>query len=161
MKVSHTNNTTQILWQLILSPTQVSRTSPQGNSKPSYLLKWSESHSVVSDSFQSPGVYSPWSTPGQNTGVGSHSRLQGSFPTQGSNPGLPHCRRILYQLSHKESPIMYMCVYKIFVGVSVHITCMCACVWEYVYMSIYIYVHMYIRYTNTYILQCVCSYLWG
>ena len=36
--------------------------------------------------------------------VGSLSLLQGIFPTQGSNPGLPHCRRILYQLSHKGSP---------------------------------------------------------
>ena len=41
---------------------------------------------------------------GQNTGVGSLSLLQGIFPTQGSNPGLPHCRQILYQLSHKGSP---------------------------------------------------------
>ena len=41
----------------------------------------------------------PWNSPGQNTGVGSLSLLQGIFPTQGSNPGLPHCRRILYQLS--------------------------------------------------------------
>ena len=39
-----------------------------------------------------------------NTGVGSISLLQGIFPTQGSNPGLTHCRRMLYQLSHKESP---------------------------------------------------------
>ena len=37
-------------------------------------------------------------------GVGCHSLLQGVFPTQGSNPGLPHCRRILYRLSHQESP---------------------------------------------------------
>ena len=36
--------------------------------------------------------------------AGSLSLLQGIFPTQGSNPGLPHCRQILYQLSHKESP---------------------------------------------------------
>ena len=43
-------------------------------------------------------------SPGQNTGVGSLSLLHGIFPTQGSNPGLPHCRRILYQLSHKGSP---------------------------------------------------------
>ena len=50
------------------------------------------------------GLYSPWNSPGQNTGVGSLSLLQGIFPTQGSNPGLPHCRRILYQLSHKGSP---------------------------------------------------------
>ena len=43
-------------------------------------------------------------SPGQNTGVGSHSFLQGIFPTQGSNPGLPHCQWILYQLSHQEGP---------------------------------------------------------
>ena len=48
--------------------------------------------------------YSPWNSPGQNTGVGSLSLLQGIFSTQGSNSGLPHCRRILYQLSHKRSP---------------------------------------------------------
>ena len=41
---------------------------------------------------------------GKNTGVGSHALLQGIFPTQGSNPGLRHCRQILYQLSHKGSP---------------------------------------------------------
>ena len=52
--------------------------------------------------------YSPWNSPGQNTGVGSHSLLQGILPTQGSNPGLPHCRRILYQLSHKEGPISWV-----------------------------------------------------
>ena len=54
--------------------------------------------------FVTPGLYSPWNSPGQNTRVGSLSLLQGIFPTQGSNPVLPHCRRILYQLSHKESP---------------------------------------------------------
>ena len=48
--------------------------------------------------------HSPWNSPGQNTGVGSLSLLQGIFPTQGSNPGLPRCRRILYQLTHKGSP---------------------------------------------------------
>ena len=47
---------------------------------------------------------SPWNFPGQNTGVGSLSLLQGTFPTQGSNPGLSHCRQILHQLSHKISP---------------------------------------------------------
>ena len=56
------------------------------------------------DSLQSRGLCSPWNSPGQNTGVGSLSLLQGIFPTQGSNPGLPHCRRILYQLSHQGSP---------------------------------------------------------
>ena len=47
-----------------------------------------------------PRLYCPWNSPGQNTGVGSCSLLQGTFPTQGLNPGLPHCRQILYQLSH-------------------------------------------------------------
>ena len=58
----------------------------------------------MSDSLRPHGLYSPWNSPGQNTGVGSLSLLQGIFPTQGSNPGLLHCRRILYQLSHKGSP---------------------------------------------------------
>ena len=65
---------------------------------------WSESHSVRSHFLWPQGLYSPWNSPGQNTGVGSCSLLQGIFLTQGSNPGLPHCRRILYQLSHKGSP---------------------------------------------------------
>ena len=41
------------------------------------------------------GLYSPWNSSGQNTGVGSLSLLQGIFPTQRLNPGLPHCRQIL------------------------------------------------------------------
>ena len=51
-----------------------------------------------------PMEYSPWNSPGQNTAVGSCSLLQWIFPTQASNPGLPHCRQILYKLSHKGSP---------------------------------------------------------
>ena len=50
------------------------------------------------------GLHSPWNSPDQNTGVGGHALLQRIFPTQGSNPGLPHCRQILYQLSHQGSP---------------------------------------------------------
>ena len=49
-------------------------------------------------------LYNPWNSSGQNTAVGSLSLLQAIFPTQGLNPGLLHCRRILYQLSHKGSP---------------------------------------------------------
>ena len=64
----------------------------------------SESCSVVSASLQPHGLYSPWNSPGQNTGVSSLSLLQGIFPTQGLNPGLPDCRQILYQLSRKGSP---------------------------------------------------------
>ena len=57
----------------------------------------SESHLVMSDSLRPHGLYGPWNSPGQNTGVGSHSLRQGIFPAQGSNPGLPHCRWIFYQ----------------------------------------------------------------
>ena len=68
------------------------------------------SHSVVSDFFLTPMNYSPsgssahGDSPGKNTGVGCHALLQGIFPTQGSNPGLPHCRQILSSLSHQGSP---------------------------------------------------------
>ena len=44
----------------------------------------------------------PWNSPGKNTGVGSHSLLQGNLSTLGSNPDLPHCRQILYHLSHQR-----------------------------------------------------------
>ena len=50
-----------------------------------------------------PGMYCAWNSPGKNTGVGSCSLLQVIFPTQGSNWGLLHCRRILYQLSYQGS----------------------------------------------------------
>ena len=46
----------------------------------------------------------PWNSPGQNTGEGSFSLLQVIFPTQGSNPGLPHCRGFLYQAEPQGKP---------------------------------------------------------
>ena len=52
----------------------------------------SESCSVVSYSLRPRGLYSPWNSPGRNTGVGSCSLLQGIFPTEGSNPAFPHYR---------------------------------------------------------------------
>ena len=58
----------------------------------------------MSNSLWPHGPYSPWNSLGQNTIVGSLALLQEIFPSQGSNPGLPHCRRILYQPSHKGSP---------------------------------------------------------
>ena len=61
------------------------------------------SHSV-SDYLWPHGLYSPWNSLGQNTGVDSLSLLQGIFPTQGLNAGLLHCRQIVYQLSPKRSP---------------------------------------------------------
>ena len=69
-----------------------------------FLFSESESGSVMSDSLRPPWLYSPWNSPGQNPGVGNLSLLQGIFPIQGSNPGLWHCRQILYQLSHEGSP---------------------------------------------------------
>ena len=57
-----------------------------------------------SESESDPMDCSPWNSPGQNTGMGSLSLLQGIFPTQGSNPGLLCYRWILYQLSYKGSP---------------------------------------------------------
>ena len=68
----------------------------------------SESHSVMSDSLQLHELYSPWTSPSQNTGVGSLSLLQWIIPTQGSNPGLPHCRWILYQLSYPGKPQVHL-----------------------------------------------------
>ena len=55
----------------------------------------------MSASLQPHGLYSPWNSLGQITGVGSLSLLQGIFPAQGSNPFLSHCKQILYQLSLK------------------------------------------------------------
>ena len=79
------------------------------NFRACFILVWqvkvkseSESHSVVSDSLR-PHGFSPCNSPGQNTGVGSLFLLQGIFPTQGLNPGFPHCRWILYLLSHEGS----------------------------------------------------------
>ena len=71
----------------------------------SWTLIRSESRSVVSDSLWPRGLYSPWNSPGQNTGVDSPSLLQGIFAIQGSNPDLLHCRQILCQLSYEVAPI--------------------------------------------------------
>ena len=69
----------------------VNQVKKQTNKKPNslYILEEgceSESHSVMSNSLRPHGIYSPWNSPGQNTGLGSLSLLQGIFPTQGSNP---------------------------------------------------------------------------
>ena len=71
---------------------------------PKPILESEVNMKVMSSSLWPHGLWGPWNFLGQNTGVGSYSLLQGILPTQGLNPGLPHCRQILYQLSHKESP---------------------------------------------------------
>ena len=65
----------------------------------------SESRSVVSDPLGPHGLYSQWTSPGQNTGVGSLALLQGIFPTQGSNPSLLHFRWTLLAESHEKPKI--------------------------------------------------------
>ena len=71
--------------------------------------------------FCDPTDYSPpgssvlGDSPGKNTGVGCHALLQGIFPTQKSNPGLPYCRQILYYLSHRGSQGM---------GIPYHLSCL-------------------------------------
>ena len=75
-------------------------------------MKWGRS--VVSDSLQPHGLWParllrPWDSPGRSAGVDCHSLLQGIFLTQGSNPGLLHCRQTLDRLSHPGST---MCVWR-------------------------------------------------
>ena len=82
--------------------------SPQGRLLDQHNLMFPlrASVQVVSlgpDGLQPTRLLCPWNPLGMNTGVGSLSFLQGIFPTQGSNPGLRHCRQILYGLSLQES----------------------------------------------------------
>ena len=83
-----------------------------------------------------------WNSSGKNTGVGCHFPLQGIFPTQGSNLGLPHCRQLLYHLSHFYAPsfhkfhsnlvfgqwIIQKCIF------SILCVCLCVCVlfWHFI-----------------------------
>ena len=72
-------------------------------------LKYVLSCSVTSDSLRPLGLelssfLCPLNSPGKNTAVDFHALLQGIFPTEGMNPGLPHGRQVLYHLSHQGSP---------------------------------------------------------
>ena len=58
---------------------------------------------IFHNSQQPTRLLSPWNFPGKSTGLGCHFLLQGIFPTQGLNLGLPHCRQTLYRLSHRGS----------------------------------------------------------
>ena len=59
---------------------------------------------TLCDSMELTKLLCPWDSPGKNTGVGCYSILQGICPTQGSNPGLLHCRQILCHLSYRGGP---------------------------------------------------------
>ena len=85
---------------------------------------------VVSNSLRPHGAQSvrllcPWDSPGKNIGVGCHILLQGIFPIQGSNPGLLHCRQILYCLSHQGSPysLSKFQLYNSVINYSHHVLC--------------------------------------
>ena len=128
----------------------------------------SVSFSVVSHSLRSMDcspvrLLCPWDSPGKNTGVGSHSLLQGIFPTQGSNLGLPCCRQILYHLSHQENHLNYVYIYVWKCGCIVCVCMYLQCVYMYIYtwcvhVCVYIHVCMYVC---VYI-QCVlvCAYIY-
>ena len=87
-----------------------------------HISPLSESHSVVSNSLWPHRLYSQWNSPGQNTGVGSLSLLQGIFLTQESNWDLLHCRQILDQLSYQESryPLLIHLSLSIHCSLSIH-----------------------------------------
>ena len=81
---------------------------------PKYTIPWARCCCLVAQScltlcnpmdYSPPGSSVHGDSPGKNTGVGCHALLQGIFPTQGSNPGVPHCRWILYHLSRQGSPL--------------------------------------------------------
>ena len=81
----------------------------------------------------------PWKSPGKNTGVSSHSLLQGIFPTQGWNLGLLHCRQILYCLSYQRSP--------------------CPRLFQFVFLFNYLFFYIYIFFFFIFYFLLKCSWL--
>ena len=88
------NQVMNYLWKIIIQKWKCVRTSLVGPKRKS------ESCSVVYNSLWPHGLCRLWKSPGQDTWEGSCSLLQGIFPIHGLDPGLPHCRQILYQLSY-------------------------------------------------------------
>ena len=86
------------------------------------FVKWSEkslSHVQLFATSWTVACQAPlsWNSPGKNTGVGSHSLLQGIFPTQRSNSSLLHCRQILFHLSHQGSPFIVIIKYWLYCNI--------------------------------------------
>ena len=102
------NRKSEILTHVLKTSKLFSKTTPCWVSQ--QIFPANESYSVMFNSLQPHWLNSPWDSPGQNTGVGSLSLLQEIFPTHESNTGLPHCRWILYQLSHKGNPRILECI---------------------------------------------------
>ena len=86
-----------------------------------------------------PGSSVHRDSPGKNTGVDCHALLQGIFPTQGLDPGLLHCRQILYQLSHKGSPYICISTYKYtnYLHTNIHTH-------THTYMCIHLHIYIYV-----------------
>ena len=106
---SHGSTWAKRLQHLTLAPRQaLAQASTERISKCPTLACAMLSHSVVSNSdymdCSPPGSSVHGDSPGKNTGVDCHALLQGIFPTQGLNPGLPHCRQNLHHLSYQGSP---------------------------------------------------------
>ena len=90
-------------WQGNTEAESLATTVPEDREKGQALaceVKVFVSCSAVGLTLCDPKFLCLWNSPGKNTGVGCHSLLQGIFSTQGSNPGLLHCRKILYHLSY-------------------------------------------------------------
>ena len=96
--IYHQNNTTEWILTLVLILGTMKLTVPLCLAAQSCLTLWDPIGCSPPDS----SVYQD--SPGKNTGMGCQALFQGIFPTQELNPDLPHCRRILYCLSHQGSP---------------------------------------------------------
>ena len=92
--------------------------------------------------------FHPWDFPGKNTAMDCHSFLQGIFPTQGSNPGLPYCRQILYHLSHQGSlQEGRSTIYQISTGCCVTVLCVCLAIF---------FFFTAVLYGSVWVGRCVC-----
>ena len=141
---------------------------PPGNPKNTVAYPFSRGSSWLRNwtrvSCLADGFFTNWAIRKAQTGVGSHSLLQGIFPTQGMNSGLLHCRQILYCLNHQKSPegpCIYICIHThthiyiyIYACVCVHTyilkieslyTCTytCALLYTYTHLYAYKYLHTY------------------
>ena len=96
-------------WEpILLTPwSQISSLQDQGTMKVKVLV--TQSCPILRPhGLQHARLLCPWESPGKNTRVACHALLQGIFPSQGSNPGLPRCSQIFYTLSHRGSPVCCM-----------------------------------------------------
>ena len=92
------------MWETWVQSLGWEDTLEKGKATHSRILAWRPPSSRAEGLLPAGTGWKPWNSPGQNTGVVSLSLLQGIFLTQGLNPGLLHCRQILYHLSHQGSP---------------------------------------------------------